>query len=147
MNILINSCFWVCDTFQYVVFIYTCLRSNTFTSFQRHISSVTYIKLKPFHYMPQQCLGGEEVKLLLILYLGTRCGWVVSVTPRLHFIPGKGPPVPIVQEDGWTQEPVWTHRLQEKSFCLCWGSNLDHPVIQPVPRHYAYWATRLMSHA
>jgi hypothetical protein len=30
--------------------------------------------------------------------------------------PGKGPPVPIVQETGWASEPVWTHRLEEKSF-------------------------------
>jgi hypothetical protein len=29
---------------------------------------------------------------------------------------GKGPPVPIVQEAGWTPEPVWTQRLEEKSF-------------------------------
>jgi hypothetical protein len=35
--------------------------------------------------------------------------------------PGKGPPVPIVQEAGWGPEPVWIQRLQEKSFRLCWG--------------------------
>jgi hypothetical protein len=28
----------------------------------------------------------------------------------------KGPPVPIVQEAGWASEPVWTQRLEEKSF-------------------------------
>jgi hypothetical protein len=27
-----------------------------------------------------------------------------------------GPPVPIVQEAGWAPEPVWTQRLEEKSF-------------------------------
>jgi hypothetical protein len=32
--------------------------------------------------------------------------------------PGKGPPVPIVQEAGWAPEPVWTQRLEEKSFAL-----------------------------
>jgi hypothetical protein len=32
-----------------------------------------------------------------------------------HHAPGKGPPVPIVQEAGWAPEPVWTQRLQEKS--------------------------------
>jgi hypothetical protein len=26
------------------------------------------------------------------------------------------PPVPIVQEAGWAPEPVWTQRLEEKSF-------------------------------
>jgi hypothetical protein len=30
--------------------------------------------------------------------------------------PGKGPPVPIVQEAGWASEPVWTERIEEKSF-------------------------------
>jgi hypothetical protein len=27
-----------------------------------------------------------------------------------------GPPTPIVQEAGWAPEPVWTQRLEEKSF-------------------------------
>jgi hypothetical protein len=27
---------------------------------------------------------------------------------------GKEPPVPIVKEAGWTPEPVWTQRLEEK---------------------------------
>jgi hypothetical protein len=30
--------------------------------------------------------------------------------------PRKGTPVPIVQETGWALEPVWTKRLEEKSF-------------------------------
>jgi hypothetical protein len=29
---------------------------------------------------------------------------------------GKDPPVPIVQGAGWAPEPVWTQRLEEKSF-------------------------------
>jgi hypothetical protein len=32
------------------------------------------------------------------------------------FDPGKGPPVSNVQEAGWVSEPVWTQRLEEKSF-------------------------------
>jgi hypothetical protein len=39
-------------------------------------------------------------------------------------VPGKGPPVPIVQEAGWAAEPVWTRRLKEKSFRLCRGSKI-----------------------
>jgi hypothetical protein len=54
---------------------------------------------------------------------------------------GKGVPVLIVQEAGWTPEPVWTERLEKKSFCLCRGSNLDRPGVQPVARHYTDWAT------
>jgi hypothetical protein len=30
--------------------------------------------------------------------------------------PVMAPPVPIVQEAGWAPEPVWTQRLEEKSF-------------------------------
>jgi hypothetical protein len=64
--------------------------------------------------------------------------------PAPLFSPGeRNPPVPIVQEAGWAPEPVWTQRLEEKSFRLCWGSNLDRPVVQPVARHYIDWATRL----
>jgi hypothetical protein len=33
--------------------------------------------------------------------------------PAALLPPGKGPPVPIVQEAGWAPEPVWTQRLEE----------------------------------
>jgi hypothetical protein len=52
---------------------------------------ITLVKKKLFYYTPQRRLGGEEVWLLLIFDLGTRWGWVVSVTPRPRFIPGKDP--------------------------------------------------------
>jgi hypothetical protein len=52
---------------------------------------------------------------------------------------GKGPPVPIEQEAGWAPEPVWTQRIEEKSFAPP-GSNPDRPVVQPVVRHYTAWA-------
>jgi hypothetical protein len=55
----------------------------------------------------------------------------------------KEPPVPIVQEARWAPEPSWTQRLQEKSFHLCWVSNLGRPVVQLVARHYTDWATWL----
>jgi hypothetical protein len=57
--------------------------------------------------------------------------------------PGIGPPVPIVHKAGWAPEPVWTERLEEKSFRLCRGSSLDRQVVQPVARHYTDGATRL----
>jgi hypothetical protein len=43
--------------------------------------------------------------------------WSAS-RPGRALTPGKGPPVPIVQEAGWAPEPVWTQRLEEKSFAL-----------------------------
>jgi hypothetical protein len=70
-------------------------------------------------------------------------GRAVNFTPRSRFNPAEGPPVPIVQEAGWAPEPVWTQRLEEKSYRLCRVSNLDRPVVQPVARHYTDWATRL----
>jgi hypothetical protein len=66
--------------------------------------------------------------------------WLAS-SPGRYLPPGKRLPVPIVQEAGWAPEPVWTQRLEEKSFCLCRGSNLDRPVIQSVVRHYTDLAT------
>jgi hypothetical protein len=66
--------------------------------------------------------------------------WSAS-RPSSALAPGKGPPVPIGQEAGWAPEPVWTQSLEEKSFRLCWGSNLDRPVVQSVARHYADYAT------
>jgi hypothetical protein len=68
--------------------------------------------------------------------------WSAS-RPGRALVPRKGPPVPTVQEAGWAPEPIWTQRLDEKSFRLCRGSNLDRPVVQPVGRHYIDWATRL----
>jgi hypothetical protein len=52
--------------------------------------------------------------------------------------PGKGPPVPIVQEAGRAPEPVWTQRLEEKSSATVWDRT---PVVQSVVRHYTDWAT------
>jgi hypothetical protein len=40
--------------------------------------------------------------------------WSVS-RPGRALPPGKGPPVPIVQEAGWAPEPVWTQKLEGKS--------------------------------
>jgi hypothetical protein len=40
--------------------------------------------------------------------------WSAS-RPGRALATGKGPPVPTVQEAGWTPEPVWTQRLEEKS--------------------------------
>jgi hypothetical protein len=41
--------------------------------------------------------------------------WSAS-RPGRALPPGKGPSVPIVQEAGWASEPVWTQRIEEKSF-------------------------------
>jgi hypothetical protein len=56
--------------------------------------------------------------------------------PGRALTPGKGPPVPIGHGAGWAPEPVWTQRLEEKSFRIYRGSNLNRPVVQSVVRHY-----------
>jgi hypothetical protein len=56
--------------------------------------------------------------------------------PAALYARGKDPAVPIGQEAGWGPEPVWTQRLEEKSFAPERGSNADRPVVQPVVRHY-----------
>jgi hypothetical protein len=43
--------------------------------------------------------------------------WSASRSGR-SLAPGKGIPVPIVQEAGWAPEPVWTQRIEEESFVL-----------------------------
>jgi hypothetical protein len=83
-----------------------------------------------------EALVGKELQLLLIHDLGIRWGEWSASRPGRALPPEKGPSVPIVQEAGWAPEPVWTQRLEEKSFRLYWGSNLVRPVVQPVARHY-----------
>jgi hypothetical protein len=61
-----------------------------------------------------------------------------QLTPRPRSTPTKGPPVPTVQEVWWASEPVWTHRLEEKSFASAGNWTL---VVQSVVRHCAHWTT------
>jgi hypothetical protein len=64
-------------------------------------------------------------------------GWSAS-RPGRALPPGKGPPVPIVQEAGWAPEPVWMQGLEEK-FSASFGDRT--PNVQSVVRHYTDWAT------
>jgi hypothetical protein len=52
----------------------------------------------------------------------------------------KDPRYPLYRRLGGPQSPFWTRRLEEKSSCLCRGSNFDSPVVQSVVRHYTAWA-------
>jgi hypothetical protein len=58
--------------------------------------------------------------------------------PAALYPRGKGPPVPIVQEAGWASEPVWTQRLEEKSFASAGDGTL---IVTSVGVHYTDWAT------
>jgi hypothetical protein len=92
-------------------------------------------KVVPLHVT--KVLGGERRYSSYLFSTSTLDGgeWSAS-RPGRALVPGKGPPVPIVQEAGWAPEPVWTQRLQEKSFRLYQGLKFDRWVLQPVARHY-----------
>jgi hypothetical protein len=60
------------------------------------------------------------------------CEWSPS-RPGRALPSGKGPQVPIGQEAGWVLEPIWTQRLEEKSFAPARDRT---PVVQSVVRHY-----------
>jgi hypothetical protein len=108
------------------------------------LTSITIvIKLTLCHYTPWRSLRGEEHSSYSFSTSALDGGEWSASGPSRALPPGKGPPVPIVQEAGWAPEPVWTQRIEEKSFCPCRGSNLDRSVVQPVARHYTAWATRL----
>jgi hypothetical protein len=79
-----------------------------------------------FHYQ----VKGKAVPLHAMKALGGRGGIAPTHSRPRHYVgvsgqrhapaallpPRKGPPVPIVQEAGRAPEPVWTQRLEEKSF-------------------------------
>jgi hypothetical protein len=97
---------------------------------------VNRLKAKAF---PLHAMGERKYSSYSFLISAIDGGdWSASVPGRTS-APGKGPTVPFVQEAGWS-EPVWTQRLEEKSFWICRGSNLNRPV-QSVARHYTDWAT------
>jgi hypothetical protein len=83
--------------------------------------------LKLSHYTPRRPLGRGDIAphSRPLHYMGVSGQ---RSRPYRAFPPGKGPPVSIVQEAGWAPEPVWTQRLEEKSFRLFRVSNLDRPV-------------------
>jgi hypothetical protein len=80
-----------------------------------------YTKLKLSHYTPRRRFGGRRHSSYSF-----STSTLIGVRGQRH-APGKGPPVPIVQEPGWAPDPVWTQRLEEKilSFLhvqipVCW---------------------------
>jgi hypothetical protein len=64
--------------------------------------------------------------------------WSAS-RPGRALPPDKEPPVPTVQEAGWAPEPVWTHRLEEKSSASVGDRT---PAARSVVRHYTYWGSQ-----
>jgi hypothetical protein len=98
-------------------------------------------KLKLSHYTPQRCWVERRYSSYSFSTSALDGGeWSASRSGRA-LAPGKGSPVPIVQEAGWAPELVWTQRLEEnplplleieprsparpaRSLTLCWLSYL-----------------------
>jgi len=76
---------------------------------ERDLIYIYILKVKVMwsRYNPGVAQRVDRGIALLFPDRGTRRGWVVNSTPRLHFIPGKDP-VLIVQEAGWDPGSVWT---------------------------------------
>jgi hypothetical protein len=63
-----------------------------------------------------ETLGGEEASSYSFTTSALDRGEMSGSRPGRALRPGKGPPVPIVQEAGWASEPVWTQSIEENSF-------------------------------
>jgi hypothetical protein len=70
--------------------------------------------------MPWGRLGGEQAFTLLMLDLGTRWGWVVSVTPRPLFNPGERTP-----------DTHWTEGWVDPRACL--DTEVRGKTLSPLP--------------
>jgi hypothetical protein len=75
-----------------------------------------------------QAPRGEEYSSHSFLTSALHGGEWSASRPVRDLALGKGPSVPIGEGAGWAPQPVWTQRLEEKSFCLCRGSNAGRPV-------------------
>jgi hypothetical protein len=86
-------------------------------------------KVKWSRHMPWRHMGGEEVQLLLVLNLGTRWGWVVSVTPPAALYP-RGKDHHTHWIGGWVGPRAGLGLdagARRKILCPCRGSNPDRP--------------------
>jgi hypothetical protein len=97
-------------------------------------------KVSQSHYTPLRPCGQRRYSSYTFMTSALDGGEWSASRPGHALAPGKGPPVPIVQEAGLVPEPVWIQRLDEKSFCVWRGSNLYCPVVQSIVRHYTDWA-------
>jgi hypothetical protein len=98
-------------------------------------SSIQGKSKKLSHSTPMEAQGGRGCIAPTHSRPRHRWGEWSASRPGLALPLGKEPPIPIIQEAGWVPEPVWTQRLEEKSFPLCRGSNLDRRVVQSAARH------------
>jgi hypothetical protein len=82
---------------------------------------------------------GMEVYLRSLFDLGTRWGWVVSLTPRPLYLQGESPFNPLDRRLGGTRavlDAVATRKITNPRR----ESNPITPIVQPVAQRYTDWA-------
>jgi hypothetical protein len=80
----------------------------------------TKVKVNQSQNTPMEAQGERRYSSYLFSTSALVGGEWSASSPERVLDPGKGPPVPIVQETGWAREPVWTQRLEEKSLASVW---------------------------
>jgi hypothetical protein len=74
------------------------------------------VNVKQSHYTQLKCRRERRYSSYSFITSALDGGEWSASRPGRALTPGKGPPVPIGQEAGWAPEPVWTQRLEAKSF-------------------------------
>jgi hypothetical protein len=115
------------------IVLYGCETSVSRNKRRRQIDGVwEQSKVKLSRYTPWRRFRGEEVQLLPVIDLGTRWGWVVSVTPRPRFTLGT------YWIGGWVGSRAGLDaKARRKILCPCRGSNPSRPVRSQT----IYWST------
>jgi hypothetical protein len=100
--------------------------------------SSSHLKVNLSHYTPRRRLGERRYSSYSFSTSALHGGEWSASRPGRDLALGKGSQVPIVKEAGWAPVQVWTQRLEEKFFRLCWGSNLYRPS-RPARSQTLYW--------
>jgi hypothetical protein len=87
-------------------------------------------------------LGERRYRSYSFLFSAIEGGEWSAPRPSHALPPGKGHPVPIVEEAGWAPEPVWMQTLEEKSSASVGDRT---PTVQSIDRHYTDQATWLVN--
>jgi hypothetical protein len=86
------------------------------------------LKVKQSRYTPWRSLGARSYSSYSFTTSALDGVSGQFHSPAALLAPGKGPPEPFVQEAGWAPEPVWTQRIEEKSFAPAGDRT---PIAQP----------------
>jgi hypothetical protein len=109
--------------------------------YKLNVIGVWWCKVKLSRYMPWRHMGGKGGIARTHFNLGTRWGWVVSVTPQPRFTPGEKTPG-THWIGGWVGPRTSLDAgARRKILCPWRRSSLDHLIVQPILRRYTAWAT------